>query len=185
MTIPKTKTEAALDSATYVFTRYGFARTTMGDIAAKAGMSRPALYLVFPDKQAAFDRVIESMDLRTLDEIARSLPARGGLEARLRHACLTWGVHGVELATAHPDAADLFDLRFAAVRKAYANFEALIAELIRDPVPKSTLDAAPEELARTLVYAMRGFRDAVPDADAMRRMISVQVAVFAKALGGA
>ena len=33
-----------------VFLRYGHARTTMADIAREAGISRPALYLMFPGK---------------------------------------------------------------------------------------------------------------------------------------
>ena len=36
-----------LGCATKVFLAYGFARTTMDDIARAAEMSRPALYLLF------------------------------------------------------------------------------------------------------------------------------------------
>lgn len=91
MVVGQSKEELVLDSATDVFTRYGFARTTMGDIAAKAGISRPALYLLFPDKEAAFSRVIARMDERSLTEIAAALPALPTLEAKLLHACLAWG----------------------------------------------------------------------------------------------
>lgn len=179
----KTKLDTALDAATDVFTRFGYARTTMGDIAAKAGMSRPALYLIFPDKQAAFDRVIDRMDRRAIEEIAAFLPALDGLEARLMHACLTWGVHGVELATVHPDAADLFDLRFPAVRRAYASFQALLAQLIAPAAMRAGLDATPDEIAHALVYGLRGLRDGADDLEHMRRMITLHVRAYAKALG--
>ncbi len=176
------KQELALEGATDVFTRYGYARTTMADIAAKAGISRPALYLLFPDKEAAFARVIERMDRRKLEEIADALPTIDSLEDKLLHACFAWGLHGVELATAHPDAADLFDLRFPAVRQVYAKFEAFVTDLIADAVARSGLDATPAELARTLVYGMRGLREAASSLDDMRRLIAVQVASFARAL---
>ncbi|WP_226583967.1 TetR/AcrR family transcriptional regulator [Acuticoccus sediminis] len=176
------KEQLALESATEVFTRYGFARTTMGDIAAKAGMSRPALYLVFPDKEAAFNRVIEHMDRRKLEEIAAELPALTGLEAKLLHACLGWGLDGIELAAVHPDAADLFDLRFAAVRDAYANFQAMVAELIAEAVGQADLDTTPAELARVVVYSMRGLREGASDPDDMRRMVVVLVRSLARAL---
>jgi AcrR family transcriptional regulator len=39
-----------LDAALAVFARYGFRRASMGDIAAEAGVSRPALYLHFRSK---------------------------------------------------------------------------------------------------------------------------------------
>ncbi|WP_338661976.1 helix-turn-helix domain-containing protein [Pararoseomonas sp. SCSIO 73927] len=180
---PKDSKETlALDSATDVFTRYGYARTTMGDIAARAGMSRPALYLLFPDKQAAFDRVIGRMDRLKLEEIAAALPALDGLEERLLHACLSWGLHGAELAAAHPDAADLFDLRFASVRQVYANFQDLIAGLIAPALAEAGLDATADEMARAFVYGMRGLLATAADPADLRRLLTVQVKVLARAL---
>ena len=176
------KAELALDGATEIFTRYGYARATMGDIAAKAGMSRPALYLLFPDKEAAFASVIERMDTRKLEEIAVALPAIEGLEQKLLHAALAWGLHGAEMAAAHPDASDLFDLRFPAVRQVYERFERFVAEQIRNAVERSGLSATPEELARTLVYGMRGLREAASSIGEMRRLVTVQVESLARAL---
>lgn len=176
------KEERALASAMDVFTRYGYARTTMGDIAAGAGMSRPALYLLFPDKEAIFARVVARMDERTLREIRAALHGLTTLEDQLLHACVAWGLHGVELAAAHPDAADLFDLRFPAVRQVYANFEALVVELIAEPVAGSARDASAAELARTLVYGMRGLRAVATTVEEMRRLVEVQVRNFVRGI---
>jgi AcrR family transcriptional regulator len=41
-------------AATRVFARYGYARATMNDVAREAGMSRPALYLLYANKEALF-----------------------------------------------------------------------------------------------------------------------------------
>ena len=49
------KHERAVAAAAEQFMRYGFQRTTMADIARAAGMSRPALYLLFPGKEQAFE----------------------------------------------------------------------------------------------------------------------------------
>ena len=184
MAVPKSiKAERALDGATDVFTRYGYARTTMADIAARAGMSRPALYLLYPDKEAIFETVIRRMDERKLGDIAEALAPMGNLGDRLRTACLSWGLHGVELADAHPDASDLFDLRFAAVRQVYANFEAVVVGLIADQVARSGINATPAELARALVYGMRGLRSVSSDAAEMERLILVQVEILLRAIG--
>ncbi len=43
-----------VQDATDLFLRYGHARTTMGDVAGEAGISRPALYLVFPRNEDIF-----------------------------------------------------------------------------------------------------------------------------------
>jgi AcrR family transcriptional regulator len=48
------KLTRTVEAAGEVFLRYGYARTTMGDIAKAAGMSRPALYLLFPGKEQVF-----------------------------------------------------------------------------------------------------------------------------------
>ena len=103
MIVPeRLKEKRALECATEVFTRYGYARTTMGDIAAKAGMSRPALYLLFPDKETVFDRVIRAMDMRKLAEIHTLTSKISDQRKKLTAACLSWGLHAVEVAAAHP-----------------------------------------------------------------------------------
>ena len=45
---------AVLHAAFNTFVSYGFKRTTMADIADAAGMSRPALYLLFKNKTDIF-----------------------------------------------------------------------------------------------------------------------------------
>lgn len=176
------KEEHAVAAATQVFTRYGYARTTMGDIARAVGISRPALYLLFPDKEAVFTRVIGNMDDRKHKELADVLAGSGSVRDKLLRVSLNWGLHGVELAAAHPDAADLFDLRFPAVRQVYARFEALIAELIVDAVAASDIGADPTEVARVLVHGMRGLKAAAADVNDMRRLITVHVGAVAQSL---
>ena len=172
------KEERALASAAEAFTRYGYARTTMGDIAARAGMSRPALYLLFRDKDAIFDGVVRDLDRRTLAEIGAAVDGMESLEEKLAFACTTWGRHPIELVAAHPDAADLFDLRFAAVRQAYANFEHLLAALIFEHAEHSGIGASPGELAHLLVFSLRGLRDAADDVDAFKGLVELLVAVL-------
>ena len=176
------KEQRALAAAEDVFTRHGYARTTMGDIARAAGMSRPALYLLFPDKDAVFSRVVDGLDDRKHVEIETALDGLVGLEARLSLACVKWGLHGVELAAVHPDAGDLFDLRFPAVRKVYARFETLVAGMIEQAVTASNVGATPDELARTLVFGMRGLRATAADVEDMRRLVAVQVLVLVRAI---
>lgn len=182
MTPREVKENAALQAATAVFTRFGYARTTMGDIASEAGMSRPALYLLFDDKQVIFDRVIKEMDQRKLDEIRSSMASLDHLEDKLLYATTNWGLHGVELAVRYPEAADLFDLRFQAVRSVYANFEALVVSLIDSAVARSNLAATSSEIAHSFVYGLRGFREAASTVEDMRAMIVVQVKTLIAAL---
>ncbi len=47
-----------LQTASRLITHYGFDKTTMEDIAREAGVSKGALYLVWPSKDALFDELI-------------------------------------------------------------------------------------------------------------------------------
>ncbi|OPY96158.1 TetR family transcriptional regulator [Bradyrhizobium sacchari] len=187
-----TKEQLAVAAATEVFSRYGYARTTMGDIASAAGMSRPALYLLFSDKDAVFAAVIRAMDEQKHREIQAAIARLDGLHAKLLHACKSWGSHGFDLVEAHPDSADLFDLRFPAVRQVYANFQSLVADLIRDQAPSArrtderTNQRAdqPDVLARCLVFGMRGLRETARSGKEMRQLIAVQVAMLVRSIGG-
>ncbi len=49
---------AVFDVAADVFARYGFRRTTMNDLAEAAGISRPALYLMFENKEHLFIELV-------------------------------------------------------------------------------------------------------------------------------
>lgn len=176
------KEDQVLHAAESVFVRYGFARTTMGDIAKAAGMSRPALYLQFRDKEAIFSRVIENMDARALTSIKAVIATIEPLDEKLLHACTSWGMHGVELEAAFPDASDLFDLRFPAVRQVYRNFQALIVETLQANLKNWPMPVPPEDYALTLAYGMRGLRHAAQDVKDMRRLIGIHVAIYSKPL---
>jgi AcrR family transcriptional regulator len=103
-----TKSAEVIEAATDVFLRYGLAKTTMGDIAAAARISRPALYLVFPSKEDVFAAVIRRMDATWHAELAAALERQPTPEARLRHACGEWAAHGIGVVARDPDAQDLF-----------------------------------------------------------------------------
>ncbi len=183
MALKQTPTEASfkrdriIAAATEVFLRYGHARTTMGDVAEEAGISRPALYLVFPRKEDIFAAVIERLIGDTLQKYREALPRLRSLDRKLHFCCEQWAGHGYDLTQAHPDARDVFDLAFAPVREMYATLEAFLADLIREALHASKLKATPEELARVLIFAMRGFKDIAEDAAHMRRLIALQVDV--------
>lgn len=170
-------------SATDMFLRYGYARTTMGDIADAAKLSRPLLYLLFPGKEEVFAAVVKRMNAESLAEMRAALPGLPTLEDRLRYVCLKWGAHGFDITATHPDAKDLFDLSRAPVREIYAEFQAFVVELIAGAVTDARLPVTAEELARALVYAMRGFKETAVDAADMRHLIGVQVSLLVSVIG--
>ena len=165
-----------------VFLRYGYARTTMRDIAQATGLTRPTLYLTFPDKERIFTAVVEKMIDDKLTEIRGGLQRQKTLETKLRFACNAWAAEGYELVQAHPDAADMFDLGFKSVCAGYDQFGELLAEILDEPLGRSSFELSARDAARAIVFAMRGFKDVATSGAEMRRLIEVHVKLVAGAI---
>jgi AcrR family transcriptional regulator len=58
------KAGAVLNAALAVFGRYGFKKTSMEAIAKAAGISRPGLYLMYPNKEELYRATITGVMLR-------------------------------------------------------------------------------------------------------------------------
>ncbi|MEI6487105.1 MAG: helix-turn-helix domain-containing protein [Sphingomonadales bacterium] len=92
-------------AAITAFSRHGYRRCTMADIAAAAGMSRPALYLMFCNKEAVFRAVAEALlaDAAVAAELA--WPAGADPAAGLAAAILARDlpIHRLCHASAHAE----------------------------------------------------------------------------------
>lgn len=169
-------------AATPVFLRYGFGRTTMADIAQASGLTRPTLYLTFPDKESAFQAVVEAMIEEKMSQIRAGISDLSTVDEKLLYACNAWAAEGYELVQAHPDARDMFDLGFKSVCAAYQAFEDLVADILKEAVDRSALDLSSAKLARSIVYALKGFKDVAANSADLRTLIATHVAVVSAAL---
>ena len=180
-----TKRQRVAEAALDVFQRYGFARTTMADLAEAACMSRPALYLLFANKEEIFAAAVLSANARNLREIRAHLADYASLEQKLTFACQTWIGGGYDQVRRFPDARDLTDLPLPPVQEAYAALQQLLAELMADAVAASRWGVPADELARLLVVAMRGFKAEALDRGDLDRLIALEVAAVVAALAHA
>lgn len=76
------KAGAILDAAQDLFTRFGFRRTTMDDIARAAGVAKGTLYLYFANKAEVF-RAMQRRTQADIDERCDAVEAKGGDVATL------------------------------------------------------------------------------------------------------
>lgn len=72
-TSPPTAVESLLEGALDVFTKHGFAKASMSDIADAASISRTSLYKYFPTKQDVFKALSEKMNHRVYDQVVAAL----------------------------------------------------------------------------------------------------------------
>jgi AcrR family transcriptional regulator len=174
-----------IEAAYGVFFRYGFARTTMGDLAKAAGMSRPALYLVYPGKMEVFQAVAEWMSDNMLESFKTDLKAGWPLERKLMYVLEVFIARPYEEVKANPDAHDLvaMDSQMPGLDRVYGKLQAYLSGLLEDSVKQSGLKATASDLARTLMSAMRGFKLAATDGEDLRRLIAMQVSLTMAGLG--
>ena len=102
---------AILDAALAKFSAYGFARTSMADIAEAAGMSRPALYQHYGNKAEIFRAMLG----RILDDAANdalaALAADGELTTQLEGFLQRWSGDLTERLWATEHGADLVEAK--------------------------------------------------------------------------
>jgi AcrR family transcriptional regulator len=120
---------AILVAALSVFARYGFKRVAMADIAQEASVSRPALYLVFPNKTAIFAALAQAMAEKIVSDANAAWPETKAFVDGLTDAgvalhldawrLLKGSPHGGELVSANSaivgDLAAMVDARFRAL----------------------------------------------------------------------
>lgn len=179
------KERQVLEAAFGVFYRYGFARTTMADLASAAGLSRPALYLVYAGKAEVFEAVVDWFVDRMLEEIVETLDAAWPLERQLLHVAELAVARGYDMLAAHPDAADLMspERHGPALLASFERLQVLLADLLRGPLARGHLKTTADDLARILMAAMKGFKIVAKDGKELRQLIATQVQVTVAAIG--
>lgn len=76
-----------LDAARWCFLNFGFARSSLGDIAQRAGISRTLLYRTFKDKEDLFIQVFDDWMLSRLPLAMEVVEAPGSQRERLFAVC--------------------------------------------------------------------------------------------------
>jgi AcrR family transcriptional regulator len=67
---PQERQDHILKAALDVFSEHGFAATRLEDVAQRAGVAKGTLYLYFPDKEALFERMLQSVVAPALARLA-------------------------------------------------------------------------------------------------------------------
>ncbi|HEY9753873.1 MAG TPA: helix-turn-helix domain-containing protein [Oculatellaceae cyanobacterium] len=182
-----------LKAAEKVFLLHGYARTTMGDIAKSARISRPALYLIFPSKEDVFRAAVEVLYTRKLACVKDVLSPHGEIGAQLIQTFEIWTVETFELVKSYPEAEDLFEssLIVAAdiAERAYTEFRQMLVEAMKRASRENATkilrngDLELSDVATVMTTAAIGFKSVAKDAIELRTLLRNQVALVLLALG--
>ncbi|MDP1629948.1 MAG: helix-turn-helix domain-containing protein [Caulobacter sp.] len=177
--------QSILDGALEMFSRHGFEKTGMSDIAAAAGLSRTSLYKRFATKEEVFKALSQRINEGVLGDVKAAASAPGTPAEKLAgviHARVGWvydlfnrSEYGRELVN------EKNRLCGGDVLDANDRFTAFVADLIAS-LPRHDPVLAPEAAARLLVASVNGvLADATTRQEAEARVTAL-AGVFSRGL---
>jgi AcrR family transcriptional regulator len=188
--LPRARRIAILDAALRVFSRYGYKKTSMDDLARAAGLSRQGLYLHFATKEALFkEAVVFTID--AMRGAARSALAgeKLSVEERLLGAFEAVHAHAIGQAGAE-HMTELLDAATALVGPVVDGLEQeLVSEIVRalrsSGVAAGWKDAgvSAKDLASTLYSTSLGLKHSLASPVAYRDRMRVALRIVCR--GGA
>jgi AcrR family transcriptional regulator len=177
----ESKETKVLAAARDVFLRYGYKRVSMKDIGEAAGVSRPALYLLFKNKEEIFIGVSRQWIDETVTEIERGLALLATPSEKLEYAFEVWTVRPFEMALKSPEAKELiecsFDFAQDSLRQGYEKFEAVLVPVLASLAGPPAKQMRPKAVAHVLASAVRGFKQTASTKAELRLLIKQLVAL--------
>jgi AcrR family transcriptional regulator len=173
--------DVILAAAYECFTRHGVRRTTMDDIAATAGMSRPAVYQYVRNKDDAYRRLAERLFAGSLAQARQAATAPGDLTDRLHDVLAAKLELTLKLHRESRHAAELLDTS----TKLTGDLAEAYTRELTDVVAGALADAAgprARAVADVLVALTRGLEADLTDPDLPRRRLRDGVALLVAGL---
>ena len=183
--------ERILEAAKSCFLNYGFKRTSMADIAEKAGISRPAIYLYFENKEAIFRALVEHLHEGSLRQAEVALKVKGKVCDRLLQAfehrtvelfaLVCDSIHGEELIDINGQVAT--DIFLAAQQK----FVMMLTQTLQQAetngeIQLQNLELDAGQAAELLINSAHGLKQAASTAKDYRLSLQKLIKMFEKAV---
>jgi len=181
------KRAAILASAWQAFATYGFRKTSMDDIASGAGMSRPAVYLHYKNKEAIVRSLTEEHYHQKIAEVEAALSQPGPVADTLVRAIavqsdgmaeILASPHGLEmLDTSKSTASDIVTKGEAALTEVYSAWLEREHQAGRVKTPDT-----PHETARTITAAVKGIKMTASNAEEFEQRLAQLAALLGSGL---
>jgi AcrR family transcriptional regulator len=171
-----------MESAMAVVLRYGYQRMTMDDIAKEAGISRPALYLVFKNKAEIYRAIAGGVMGQALVKSETALVGDGTLEERLYSGIAAGILDPMEHLLASAHGAELLDMKHSMAREMVHEWRVKQSALLAGAIGKSGSLTA-QQLADILLDGVEGLKQRTMDMDEIRAGVRALVQLVAHAAG--
>lgn len=166
---PDTRTDVILVAATQAFALYGFRKTSMADIAKGAGMSRPALYMHYRNKEDICRSLVDRYYLEAQAAVAQALARPGPPEQVLEAAFVGQGGAMVEALLSSPHGLEMLDSSYLVSADLVQEGEAALTRLYESWLQgeaaqgRITLPGQAAETAEMITASLKGMKSDRPD----------------------
>lgn len=161
--------QAILESAWKAFSAYGFRKTSMDDIARGAGISRPALYLHYRNKEDIFRTLAQYLYAASAQAVRDVLSRGGAVPDVLAAAFDAQAGEFAKVFLTSPHGMELMDAGFATsmdiVNEGEAHVTAIYADWLEAEAKagRVRLTGTAQEVAATMTSALKGIKTTTPD----------------------
>ena len=170
-----------LDAAEHAFSAYGFARSSMADIATGADMSRPALYQHFANKEEIYAAVLERL-LTTAADAALDELETTDLEQALDGFLQRWTGDLTERFRSTQHGADLVEAKQGHAKAVIAEVRVRVKAAVEARLAVDAPPAAVGTLTELVLLSPAGLKADDPPLDLLRtRLTGLAAAVAAAA----
>ncbi|WP_170585791.1 TetR/AcrR family transcriptional regulator [Ruegeria arenilitoris] len=172
-----TRAKAILTSAFQAFSAYGFRKTSMDDIARGAGMSRPAVYLHYKNKEAIVRSLTHAHYAEKIEAVAQALQGDGTVPEILARA-IDAQIAGMAAILASPHGLEMLDTSKSTAADIVAEGEAALADLYAEWLKRELaagrvrLPDGPAETARTITATLKGIKMTASNAEEFEQRIA-------------
>jgi AcrR family transcriptional regulator len=183
----RAKREAIYEAAATVFAQYGFRRTTMNDIAQAAGISRPALYLMFDNKENLFQGLAAFRLDQAIEQALGVLAGDGDTNERIIAALLVFERIFYEPIADSPHGAELMDisqsLASELMMKDIVRLHAALAKTLSDAEQAGEVNfenspLKPKAFVELLFTGLNGVKKKASNTAEFRKMVKQLAEVF-------
>jgi AcrR family transcriptional regulator len=187
----RAKREAIYEAAATVFAQYGFRRTTMNDIAQAAGISRPALYLMFDNKENLFQGLAAFRLDQAIEQALGALAGGGDTNERIIAALLVFERIFYEPIADSPHGAELMDisqsLASELMMKDIVRLHAALAKTLSDAEQAGEVNLEnsplkPKAFVELLFTGLNGVKRKASNTAEFRKMVKQLAEVFLQSI---
>jgi TetR/AcrR family transcriptional regulator, transcriptional repressor of aconitase len=166
-----TRRRVLIDAARACFLQFGYAKTSLDDIARRANLSRPLIYRKFKNKEALFAAVYDDTFDARYPQAEQVLAGRGGKRDKLLRLCELVVVETWAIMMTSPMAAEFYEACMRVLPEIHAKHERRLFELTKELL-------GTKELTEVFMLAVDGQMTDLPSAAVLRKRLHLLVERF-------